>query len=103
MGSDSKGEEKALVKKKWKKEERMIDGHSSVAECGATGRQRRQHVFFFLFSLSPYGLGSSSSAPPAPPAADPSCHLIPAEREINRHSWYKQAREQIHSHVRAEP
>lgn len=27
---------------------------------------------------------------------------MPAKHEINRHSWHKQAREQIHSHVRAE-
>lgn len=99
MGSDSKGEEKPVVEK-WKKGERMIDGHSGVAECGATERQRWWRAFFFFFS--PYGLRFCSSAAPPPPAADPSCHLMPAKHEINRHSWHKQAREQIHSHVRAE-
>lgn len=63
----------------------MIDGHSGVAECGTTGR-----LPFFL--PYPYGLGFCSSEAHPPPAADPSCHLMPAEHEINRHSWYKQAR-----------
>lgn len=52
MGSDSKGEEKPVVEK-WKKGERMIDGHSGVAECGATERQRRWRAFFFFFFFFP--------------------------------------------------
>lgn len=34
---------------------------------------------------------SYSSVVQQPPAADPSCLLMPPEHEINRHSWYKQA------------
>lgn len=96
----AKGKKKAVVKK-WKTGEWMINGHSSVAECGATGRQRRRCTFFFFFLSPPYGLGSCSSVAHTH-TPDPSCHLMPVEHEINRHSWYKQVREQIHSHVQAE-
>lgn len=102
MGSDSEGEEKGGG-------EKVEDGGVDdkwTQQCSRVWRDRKTTaaaVHFSLFFLSPpYSLGSCSSVAHTH-THDPSCHLMPVEHEINRHSWYKQVREQIHSHVQAEP
>lgn len=100
MGSDSEGEEKGGGKKvgvddKWTQQRSRVwrDRKTTAAAVH----------FSFFFSFSPIRPGLLFLSCTHTHTPDPSCHLMPVEHEINRHSWYKQAREQIHSHVQAEP
>lgn len=84
MGSDRNGKEEGVVGK-WKKGEQMIDGQSGVWRGRNTAAAR-----IFRTARLP-NTNSHSAVVHQPPAADPSCHLMPPEHGINRHSWYKQA------------